>query len=308
MEEPVISTPTLNEPAPLTSPPRGFLSGLKAKVLLGAVAVVVLVGVLAGVYFLRQPQPQPAPSKPPEVPVVLTPEAGFSLEASSSAFLVGGEVRVSVLATSEGDTANLFVAKLKFPSDLLEATKIDLKPKGGTSFVANWFVANWVENVFDNQAGTVSLVGGVPNPGFKSDKGIWIPMADVVFKAKKAGKVEISFDEASAVYRNVDNNNIINAKKGVSFEVYEGAADFTPSPAPEREGDINQDGKVDLVDLSALLSKWGELGTDAGKADLNDDGVVNSFDYGQLIKILLNLQVIKNPGEASPESTPSGQS
>ena len=45
--------------------------------------------------------------------------------------------------------------------------------------------------------------------------------------------------------------------------------------------DINQDGKVNVFDLSVLLSNWNATGTNA--SDLNGDGVVNIFDLSALL-------------------------
>lgn len=49
---------------------------------------------------------------------------------------------------------------------------------------------------------------------------------------------------------------------------------------PGQAGDINNDGKVNVFDLSALLSNWG---TSNANADLNHDGTVNVFDLSLLL-------------------------
>jgi hypothetical protein len=46
------------------------------------------------------------------------------------------------------------------------------------------------------------------------------------------------------------------------------------------EGDLNGDGKVDIFDLSILLTNWGEPG---GVADINQDGKVDIFDLSILL-------------------------
>jgi hypothetical protein len=57
--------------------------------------------------------------------------------------------------------------------------------------------------------------------------------------------------------------------------------DLTPSSPPvTKPGDINNDGRVDILDLSILLSKYG--GTDSA-ADINKDGVINVFDLSVLL-------------------------
>jgi len=49
---------------------------------------------------------------------------------------------------------------------------------------------------------------------------------------------------------------------------------------PLLPGDINNDNKVDVTDLSILLSNWGLSNPDV---DLNDDGVINIFDLSILL-------------------------
>jgi hypothetical protein len=54
----------------------------------------------------------------------------------------------------------------------------------------------------------------------------------------------------------------------------------TPTPTPAKPGDLNNDGKVDVLDLSVLLSAWGTANT---TADVNKDGSVNFFDLSILL-------------------------
>jgi hypothetical protein len=50
--------------------------------------------------------------------------------------------------------------------------------------------------------------------------------------------------------------------------------------APARPGDANGDGRVDGLDLAAVLSAWGSSQADA---DLNGDGTVNAFDLSVVL-------------------------
>lgn len=71
---------------------------------------------------------------------------------------VGAKFRVDIWARSDIDPANLFAAKIKFPTDLLQVVEVN---KRG----ANSFVNQWVDSSFDNSKGEISLVGGVNPPG-----------------------------------------------------------------------------------------------------------------------------------------------
>ena len=46
--------------------------------------------------------------------------------------------------------------------------------------------------------------------------------------------------------------------------------------------DINEDGHVNLIDLSLLASKYGQSGPSVGRADINGDGTVNLIDLSLL--------------------------
>ena len=55
---------------------------------------------------------------------------------------------------------------------------------------------------------------------------------------------------------------------------------FGEAPQP-KSGDLNSDGKVDIIDLGILLSNWGS--TTKPPADLNQDGYVDIIDLGIML-------------------------
>jgi hypothetical protein len=56
---------------------------------------------------------------------------------------------------------------------------------------------------------------------------------------------------------------------------------ITPPPTYLAE-DINQDGHVNLLDFSLLAAKFGQSGTNLGRADINGDAYVNILDFSRL--------------------------
>ena len=52
-----------------------------------------------------------------------------------------------------------------------------------------------------------------------------------------------------------------------------------PPPPPSHDGDLNADGRVDVIDLGILLSQWNR----GGSGDLNADGRVDVIDLGILL-------------------------
>lgn len=283
----------------------------------GVIILLVVAIYVAFNLFIARPKPPVVEEK---VPPPIT-GAVFILNANPLEATIGGQVRVSVLIKSDLDAANLFVAKLKFPSNLLQAESIDLRSESTASgFIKNWFISNWVENTIDNNTGSVSLVGGVPNPGFQTQpESSGSAMADIIFKSIAPGDAKITFDDTSAIYRNSDNINILVNKKDIiviilgekpvssdsAMPTVEEDITTTPSLTPTLsltptptlagplEGDINKDGKTDLTDLSFFLTIWGKSGTEAPNADLNKDGVINAFDYSKLMQILKNSNLIQ---------------
>jgi parallel beta-helix repeat protein len=66
---------------------------------------------------------------------------------------------------------------------------------------------------------------------------------------------------------------------------YEYSADggLTPTPPLAKAGDVNGDGKVNMVDIGIIANAYGTNPTGDTRADLNGDGVVNVVDLGIVI-------------------------
>lgn len=83
-----------------------------------------------------------------------------------------------------------------------------------------YFIQDWVEKLYDNQSGVVSLIGSVFHPGFKTAPGGADGlMAEIYFAAKGSGIVNITFDETAAIYRNSDNTNILTTKREMVLKI-----------------------------------------------------------------------------------------
>lgn len=332
--------------------------------------LILLAGIGLGVYLVGQKTnlfPRASVSTP------VAPQTSFILNdpQATKAKVVGSEFEVQVWARSDIEPANLFAAKLQFPPHLLEVVGLDFINRETT------FVESWVEDYFDNNAGEVSLVGGVPSPGLTTTNGPARFMASVIFRVKDAGTAVVLFSDESAIYSNANNINILTIKEpltallgtstalpsatpsaspvdyctpcsadlskngkvsavdysisitcisnGISGQDGTGRActvadidrdgavtekdlecvkrqyaalcptnTASPSPIPTvGSGDGNNDGKVNLADLSMLLSNFNKTSGFPKPIDLNGDGKVNSIDYGLMVQILLKAGVIK---------------
>lgn len=194
--------------------------------------VVILAAVSLGVYLVQQKQI--FSPKAVEPTTVATPETSMALEGYPTIVYPGTQFAVSINVKSDIDAANLFTAKLKFPSDLLEVKSATVTPvatsSGSLIITSGSVIQNWVENFYDNQEGVISLVGGVPSPGLQTQAGnVGSLIASITFGVKKVGEATISFDPESAIYRNSDNMNILNIKKDATVKIM---AETTPSPTP----------------------------------------------------------------------------
>lgn len=162
------------------------------------------------------PTPTPTPAPSPAVP-----SASFSFQSGSS-YDQSQEIPVKIMVQSNSEAANTFVAKINFPANLLAVSRIEATGSGT-------FITNWAEQYYDNTAGTISLAGGVPNPGYKTS-GTPALMATIYFTAKSTGVASLSFNNTTSyIYRNSDNANILDTSPGTNI-IITPAASSTPAP------------------------------------------------------------------------------
>lgn len=266
--------------------------------LLPLILLILLGGIIAGVYLVTQGNPLKLFSRA-TVSGPISPQTSFTLrpftgprEGSS----IGMEIPVVVEVRSDIDSANLFVAKINFDKNLLSVTSI----KGGTE---DWpsFITNWVEQFSDNATGQISLVGGVAAPGYQTN--VNQPtftsangMATIFFKAKARGVANITFTGDSAIYRNLDNLNILGSKNNATLTIVDQVTPSAPIPActnTKGSGDGNGDGKVNLIDLSILLADFNKTSGFRKGIDLNGDCKINTLDFSLMRNLLIQNGVIK---------------
>ncbi|MBI2020724.1 hypothetical protein HYS94_04940 [Candidatus Daviesbacteria bacterium] len=262
--------------------------------------IILLAGIIAGVYLVQQTQifKPKAASEP-----INTPQTSMTVVSQLSSYKVGDTIETKVLVRSDIEPANLFAAKLKFDKDLIAVEKIDTSAS---------FIKNWVEQAVDKNTGTISLVGGVPNPGFQTNvSSPPAPMAKIYFRALKTGIVVIAPLPSSIIFSNASNINILTIRNDAIFKITSGLSrplEITPSPTPTEKpsatpkqttipipdiGDGNNDGKIDLTDLSILFSSFNKTGGFSKYIDLNGDGSVNTFDFSLIRNLLIQKGVIQ---------------
>lgn len=349
------------------------MPGLNQKGVVHVILLLLLLGGIAATVWLVTAGPLKLLPRA-SVSSPLTQQTSLTLNPLQTSYTVGEEVVVQVLVRSDIDAANLFEAKIRYDQSSLSLGRVD---------TTSPFIKNWVEQYWADP-GQISLIGAVPNPGFKTNIGDTAVMATLYFRSLKMGETTVSFTDESAIYRNSDNLNILNIKNHASiltggrtpslpitptptptsqpsptpvacrviltdFTLHQSSectrigsdwgksAEFTcsdgfrgivqrstcttsgdlretaastcnrricPSPTPTLTprpsatpapgtGDGNNDGKINLVDLSVLLTDFNKTGGFRPSIDLNGDGVINTFDFSLMRNLLIQNKVIK---------------
>ncbi len=249
----------------------------------------------SSVVFLHgTPAPSSSPSPSPSINP--NPENSLTLESPNNV-TAGQEFAVKIYTRSDVDAANLWVADITYPKDSLEVVRVD---KTGS------VISSWATEHFDNQSGEATLVGGIPDPGLKTNKQN-VLFSTIIFKGKENGTANIRFTNDSQIYRNSDNINILQTKRDASVTI-SGTTNASPSPQPSvsaspiaspsvstGKGDGDGNGVVNLKDLSILFSKWSPLVdiTSNFQLDFNDDKRINTFDFSEMNNLLFSLGVIR---------------
>src|SRR5260221_4264525 len=120
-------------------------------------------------------------------PLPFQPQTSLNLEKSPTQ-VAKDELAVDVVVRSDIDPTNLVATKIKFPSDSLEVKSIAT----GSAKV------KWIKENFDNSLGEINLDAGIPNPGLKTNSQSStnkLTLTTIVFKTKKAQKVDLSLDD-----------------------------------------------------------------------------------------------------------------
>lgn len=149
------------------------------------------------------------------------------------------------------------------------------------------FIQTWVEKTYDNKSGLITITGGVPSPGFKTDFGKDALMAEVTFKVKNSGPALVEFSSGTAIYRNSDNINILDSRNELNLTInIPGTITQESSASGSKNDQSDKINEPSLTDMSVLLSNWDKSTASSSSVDLNQDGKINSLDYALMVKQL----------------------
>lgn len=190
-------------------------------------------------------------------------KADISLIASGSIHVSIDQNFETVVSVNASNPINAAEATISYPADILEVASLS---KDNSIF--NF----WIEEPsFNNASGTIRFAGVLHDgrEGFQSNGKI----LTIVFKPKKIGDTAIDFTNAQILAADGQGTDITGDKSGITYSITE--------TKQQPSYDLNGDNKVSIIDISILVSHWGD--TDNLQYDLNDNGKVDLTDLSILI-------------------------
>jgi uncharacterized protein YxeA len=134
--------------------------------------------------------------------------ASLFISPSASTVSVGNIFTVKIYVNTSGKSINNTEATIQFPTDMLEVVSVSK-----SSSVFNL----WVEEPsYSNMLGTVTLNGGVPNPGYTGSNGF---VSSITFKAKKTGTASVVLGDSAVRENDGLGTNILTSKTGSVIEI-----------------------------------------------------------------------------------------
>ncbi len=195
--------------------------------------------------------------------------AELSLVPSSGSYSVGDTIRVRVVLSSSGQSANAVSSGIIFSNDLLTLTSVSKD---------NSLISIWpVEPSYSNSSGTANMEGVILN-GYSGSNGT---IATLIFRAKASGSATVKFTNTSSVLANDgQGSNILYGKGQAAFNI-SAAKETTvtpvkPAPLPEEEEEV-----VERVATPVFTDYSKEIGVGEylvikGEADPSVDILINS--------------------------------
>ena len=186
--------------------------------------------------------------------LILTPQTGK--------VYVGETLRATLVLDIPDKPVNMVEARIIFPTDKMEVISLSK---------VDSIISLWVEEpAYSNTTGTITFSGGLPTPGFKGRAG---ELLTVTFKVKNAGEALINIENAAVLANDGLGTDVLIETRPAKLLLIE--------PLAGKEfGDIDGNGRIDLIDASILITNWGTPKNT--RADLNNDGKVDSKDISIL--------------------------
>lgn len=185
-------------------------------------------------------------------------------------FVVGEIFPMKIEVSGVARPINAVQSDISFDPLLLEVVDINTK---------NSFANIFVQKEINNTMGYARISGGLPNPGFNGENGIF---ATVLFKAKKTGVVEVKFLPSSLVLANDKTGT--NVLKDFATASYLIKPETNPlkQESNSKDTSFTEESNVLGEDADTQLKFYNDnqnvLGTSVDKNSQEDTGV-GPFDF-----------------------------
>lgn len=185
------------------------------------------------------------------------------LTPTTGQFYIGDIVTVALVVNTLKQSINTVGGKVIFPLDKLEVTEISK---------TNSIISLWIqEPIASSSQDFIDFLGGLPEPGFIGTAG---QIINISFKVKSGGDAIIGVKDAYVLANDGFGTDILT-------EITPTKLTLSKPKVKKGVADVNRDGKIDLLDVSVLLSNWGTPKDQ--RADLNRDGKVDAKDLSIIL-------------------------
>lgn len=181
------------------------------------------------------------------------------LTPTTGKFYIGDTISVALLVNTLNQSVNAVEGKITFPSDKLEVISISKEDS---------IISLWAQEPVTS-SNSIAFSGGLPSPGFIGTAG---KIMTILFNVKSEGDAVIGIEDAQVLANDGFATNILSEIIPTNLSL---------SKLKIKIADINDNGKVDLIDVSILLTNWGTPKNQ--NADLNGDGKVSAKDLSILL-------------------------
>ncbi len=189
--------------------------------------------------------------------------ASLLISPSTGNYDVGDTVSVVMLVNTANNAVNAVSGKITFPQDKLEVQSISKKDS---------VIGLWIEGpTYSNDNGTITLSGITPSTSFNTSAG---QIITVVFKITHEGNALLEIKEGLVLAGDGQGTNLLTDTMSSNFN-------FAQQKNSAGIYDLNNDNKIDISDVSILISNWGTPKNQ--RADFDKDGIVDLRDLSILV-------------------------
>jgi len=223
-----------------------------------------------------------------------------SFSAAVSVYPQQNSAKVGETFTVDIDIENVsglqgFDFCLKYPTTILNVSRVEegaFLASFGPTFVAKLEI----EKDYQMYRGRVWLAVVICGDGFANGSGT---LATITFNAIALGEGELDLFSVSP-YRSDQLKLVTCGPEPIPHTVFDGyvivsadSNDPPDDPPEDPSPDLNEDGKIDIIDLAIVAKAYGKLNGESAydqKADLDQNGIVDildiaivAADFGQLL-------------------------